>query len=335
MIVLMSATSIVAADNDLPVLSEMTESECIAFVKGCGVELPAWYENERYWGPFVKSVIVDVEANPNIEFGFGYSKLLDLAYEIKTVVIEYYGLSGIANNAKVSSTSNILEDNTVYGTWNNSYKNYNCYAYALGKTTTADPGDFSGHSYTTLPSLSVLANYVADDLEALGYTNVQVSTTRSMTSGYKKVICIRRGSWYDDSNLSMTTDYHVAKCNEAGGWLHKPGYTNPLKFKYAPASSTPWVYESYNGSKYVRDEDVTYSGTIYYISYILPHTCSYEYKYAGSNTHIRTCTLCGATTGAKLGCLYVDNNCSMCGHNKNQADSIPDIPELAMLHSIY
>lgn len=42
-----SATSIL---DSKPLLSEMSETECIAFVKENGIELPPIYNNEEEWG---------------------------------------------------------------------------------------------------------------------------------------------------------------------------------------------------------------------------------------------------------------------------------------------
>ena len=52
-----------AEENIFIRLSEMTEDECIAFVKEKGVIIPAGY-NEQEWGSFIKNAIQIFETNP-------------------------------------------------------------------------------------------------------------------------------------------------------------------------------------------------------------------------------------------------------------------------------
>lgn len=56
-------------------------------------------------------------------------------------------------------------------------------------------------------------------------------------------------------------------------------------------------------------------------SYSETHT--WEYQYCGTNNethqHIKTCTVCGKTSGSAIACSYMigSDNCRVCGHNKN------------------
>lgn len=305
--------------NEVVRLSEMSDEECLLFVEECGVELPSWFESDMDWIPFIRKVISMVEEDPNVVFGFGHTDLLNLAEDIKTAVRSYYGYHAVALLADESST-NILVDNIVYGTWSSTYSNYNCYAYAIGRTTMLDPGDLSGNTYTQIPSTSTLAQYAKEDLEELGYTGVYVSSNMHTTSHHTRVICIRKGTFYDEDNLCMVTDYHVMKCESNGLWYHKPGHTNPLQYKYAP-NREYWYYESFDGTTYRRDESIRYSGEIWYVVYTTPHT--YQYIYRTGDTHIRTCTICGETTGEVQSCVYVNNTCRFCGHYKPTSIIVP------------
>ena len=61
------------------------------------------------------------------------------------------------------------------------------------------------------------------------------------------------------------TDYHFMKYS-SGSWLHKPGNTNPLKYKYTPANSRAWINE-YIYINTPKPPTQYYTDTIYYIIY--------------------------------------------------------------------
>lgn len=78
-----------AANSEQMVLSELTEDECIAFIKEKGVEIPDGFGDESVWGVFIKEVISQVEEKPNTGFLYENSILLDFAEEIQRVVNEF------------------------------------------------------------------------------------------------------------------------------------------------------------------------------------------------------------------------------------------------------
>ncbi len=92
-------------------------------------------------------------------------------------------------------------DSEPIGTWIDAYANQNCYGYVLGKTVKKNPGAYSGHSFSYSLSVSTLANYAIDDLEALGYTAYKTTTKPTSLGNFKKVMCVRKG----------TSDYHFMK----------------------------------------------------------------------------------------------------------------------------
>ncbi len=59
-----SASASSPTESLKPRLSEMTEQECLEFMKERGVILPDIRENESDWGPFVKQTIALVETDP-------------------------------------------------------------------------------------------------------------------------------------------------------------------------------------------------------------------------------------------------------------------------------
>lgn len=310
LMVLMLCMGIMTANaEEMQTLSEMSDVECIAFLHENEVTIPRWHETELEWAPFIKAVILRVEENPNVTFGFGHTDLLDFAEDIKTAVIAHYGFN-VNMRASGSSTTNILEDNWVSGTWSSAYSSYNCYAYAIGETNRLNPGELSGNTSAGTLDAYTLATYAKADLEALGYHGVYISSALHTTSNVEKVICFRTGGWYDDDNLCMTNDYHVMCCDYDGYWYHKPGGTNPLKYKYTPNYKN-WIYEAFDGTTYERNESVRYTSTIWYVIYE-PHI--YKYTYCGNSRHILTCTTCGVTTGSAVSCSMSGNTCRVCGH---------------------
>lgn len=307
-----------ALTSESILLSELSDVECIAFIKDRGVVIPEAYEDEMDSVEFARYVITRVEEDPEAVFSFGYQFLTDFANEIKAVVNDYYQTSQTTGYAYRGSLENILEDNIVVGTWKAEYEDYNCYAYAIGYDTWIHPGqiewmnmgnDYETYMYNLNANIFTIAGWVQDDLESLGYSVDSPTTAMPdvSVSEHNHLICVRKDE-------DTTLDFHLMVLKTDGAWYHKPGDTNPLKYKYTPTSGRVWVLEGYNGAIYSRDEDVTYDSTIYYIKYTTPH--EYEYEPCGSNQHIRTCTICGDTSGSAISCVYSNNVCRICGGSK-------------------
>lgn len=277
-------------------LSEMSEEECVAFLKEKGVEIPGEFDDELAWGAFAKGIIEQVETNPNIAFPFGYSVLLGFANDIKSVVNDYYGMENSTDLIQTRAIAS-LRDNTVYGSWDDDYKNYNCYGYAIGYYDKIDPGSLSNNSISMETSISDIAGSVRADLQALGYTVLTVSATMPTVtvSDHTNLICVRKdvdgvyllvnGSYY------LIKDYHFMKLGQDGYWYHKPGETNPLRYHFTPTNSSVWISEGRNENGLFQYLNWTYDSEIWFIEYTTPHV--WNYVSAGTNQHRRTCTICG------------------------------------------
>ena len=132
-----------------PMLSEMSEMECLEYVKDNGVILPDFHDNESEWGPFVKKIITLVESNPYIDLGISYTVTADLAEAIRRIVNEYYGVGEQNINFALCGEYNVdeptwLEDSAVYGVWDTNFEKYNCYSYSIGIDDKAwDPGFYA------------------------------------------------------------------------------------------------------------------------------------------------------------------------------------------------
>ena len=305
----------VAASNEQVVLSDLSQEECIIFLKEQGVDIPQIFEDETTWGFFAHSIIEQVEENPNIEFPYGSVMMSEFAYQIKDAVIRYYGVDDIAIYADIESPNNIMVDNILYGEWQTEYPEYNCYAYAIGKKEWLEPGvsiwldlgnNKDEYAYNCYANMSTITYWIESDLEYFGNTVNSITTTIPSieVGGHTHLICVRKDAdgvpWYydEDGDLKYFHDYHFMKMGEDGYWYHKPGKTNPLKYLYTPSNEKSWVSEGYNGANgiFFRYESVTYDSEIYFIEYTTPHT--YAYESCGNGQHILTCTICGETTGS-------------------------------------
>ncbi len=191
-----------------------------------------------------------------------------------------------------------LQDSTVYGGWSESYTYYNCYAYALGRTDGfLWPGSFSihssGYSEDQIANISHVAEAVKADLQssALGYACVDMTTTcPSSVSPGQSCICVRIGP----------DDYHFMKLS-GSAWYHKPGGTNPLKYKYLPSTSRNWTNEaSIRGI--THKPNTIYDSEIYYFIYKEAHG-SLVYTWTGNHYH----------SGTEEHCYEYGYRCEDCG----------------------
>lgn len=299
----------------------LTDDECVAYLEGIGVVFPAIFADEAERNSFVRHVIEKVEANPNARFHYGDWYRYQLAQDIKNAVLEYYGFSDVVTYDMVYGTIDILEDNTpIADEWSSTYGNINCYGYAIGYDGWIAPGQvlfyvnggsdpFPSQMYGTVGNM---AEYVCDDLEALGYEDITISTTvlgsLMVATEHNRLICLRR-------ETNTGGDFHFMVLEEDGNWYHKPGFSVPLRYHYTPSNDRTWVREGLDDEGYFRDEDEVYASTIYYILYTIPCT-SKRYVYNNNDTHILICSECEKVHGTVQNCVYVNNVCKTCGHHK-------------------
>ena len=275
-----------------PILSEMSEQECIEFIIKKGVTIPDFFINRPNLGAFVKSSIQAAERNPNVPPAYSWGVSFNFAESIQTAVNEYYGSA--RRSATAARSAYTLKDSWVWtksgvwgdsgGYWNYEWYYYNCYAYAIDITGQLSdyptrkspycPGDFShaGEKYFDeefwgTNSIHDLAMLVKEDLEFLGADNVQVIDTVSypvILQTNQKLICVRMNMDYND--------FHFMKYNKDDNsendkrWYHKPSLTAPLKYKYEPSDYT-WTNEySYKGIE-ANEDPVEYDSDVWYIFY--------------------------------------------------------------------
>lgn len=276
-----------AAASETTMLSDMSENECIDFVKQYNIEIPGDY-SEEIWAPFIKEIIGIVEENPEYEFAFNYTATLEFANAIKAAVNDYYGTSIISNATQsigqytTRTSSYALQDSTLVGAWMPIHSDYNCYVYSIEipEFIYVNPGYWSKQSLDLSMAIGDIAGLAVDDLIALDHERVYsgrtIDTTNLCTN--EKIICVRRGMY----------DYHFMKL-DSDKWYHKPATSAILKYNYIPSVMRTWSNERVLGSGPVEPE-IYYDSEIIYISY---DGHDWEYTNNGDGTHTKSCSICG------------------------------------------
>ena len=238
----------------------------------------------------------------------------EIGKEILDAVNAYYyarpnALETLAYVRQQNTSSGWLVDSSTFCNWETSFLNYNCYAYAVGRTDSAYwPGKFStvhdSSNFDLSVSIATLAGNVASDLRSSTFSQncVTITTTRptSLEPG-EKCICIRKGSG----------DFHFMKMESSSEWRHKPGRSIPLKYKYLPSNDQVWSNEAVIAGSYFEPTQ-TYDSTIYYIIYKSNHVYSHNVwtgnHYHSGNRHYYEyadkCS-CGDTTAV----TWIDKPC--------------------------
>jgi hypothetical protein len=307
-----------------PLLSALSEQELMEYLQEKGVAIPTCFTAED-WAHFAKQIVIEVEKDSETPFFINYSITLEFAESIRKVVNEYYGITitDIAplDSKVLSNSTTDLQDSVPIGAWIDSYEDYNCYAYAIEETAWLDPGFFQ-HAIDLAgnPSLGSyvldtldpyrLAEYVKDDLLNLDHSRVTISSADIFTDNLctnEHVICVRSGS----------IDYHFMQYSN-GNWLHKPSYTQPLRYKYWPTDGRVWTNEAIYKDNYI-EATIEYNSPIVYISYNGHNWNSYTSHNTG--THTRYCSICNDFESEGCDLEYVSagssghyQRCSLCGY---------------------
>jgi len=291
-----------------PLLSQMSEEECVEFVVSNGIEIPEGLRDSEKLGSFIKFIIQSVEKDPTRKFSYSYYPTLQMANNIAALVNEYYEDNGYPlSSASRQSVIALLRYSTPVGSWDNAYEWYNCYAYALGRPVDfIYPGYFSdSQAYDATLSVNEFANLTEDDLYALGYDCVVRSTNYASVGSWDSsftIICLRKDIVYGSE------DFHYMRL-ENGNWYHKPGTSQILKYNYSAPTSGRWSDEfSFEGVNY--SGDVYYTSTIHYFAFRANHT--YVSSYAGDEYH-----------SLNQHYYYMHNVCADCGHSEYTWVSTP------------
>lgn len=216
------------------------------------------------------------------------NKLITLFVFVLVLVIcgNSLKVSGAMNDETYEYNS--LTHSEIYGEWDNAYEEFNCYAFAIDRyeetkfyhnidkkyyvgcfnpNMTTGQIDEESIFDSSVHDLVDLRSLVITDLTNLGYTDISWGTTQfSDLSPDERMICFR---------LSPEGDYHFMKYNnEENSWLHKPEFTQVLRYLGNPATDI-WCNE--NLKKIGVDEDeyiyeywrpsIFYTGTTIFVKY--------------------------------------------------------------------
>lgn len=306
-------------------LSDMSESECLEYIRQSGVMIPDDNANGTTWAGFVKYTIQQVEADPYCVFSYNYSLSNHFAEEIRTVVNNYYGISAVYNIASDSlqrvNTRHALQYSSSLGSWKSEYYNYRCYSYSIGITMNEnDPGKIAG---ITAGNEDILAlsfteqiRRIKADLTALGHHCI--SDTATCPGYYLKNEGFSVIAYRVTANNASQKDYHFMRMDD-DYWSHKPAVSQPLRYNYLPYLGT-WNNERMvNGLVY--EATITYTSEIRYIKYSIP-----ELYYMSNNRHRKYCPGCESYIGTEdctleyvyCGSLDIGDfhhiSCVRCGH---------------------
>ena len=248
----------------------MSEEMLLNTLEANGLSLPEYYAKNREkaerFVAYYTHIFIKKEKRVD-EVSFNYTQSNNLINNLVNVLRQMgFELEeeSVGNSNLATRTS--LQNSTVLGSWSSNYLRYNCYGYAIGKTTKyEDPGYYSGASFDLSMSIIQMANVVIEDLDSLGYNAYKTLTKpTSLPDNYHRVICIRKTLSTDPA----IEDYHFMKMynNSLSTWTHKPADTQPLRWNYSSPNATIWDNECQKGT-IVYGPDREYNSSIYYIVY--------------------------------------------------------------------
>lgn len=299
----------------------------MTFLRTQGVSVPTCFDEEDI-AAFAKRIITKVESDPNAHFAINYWVTLEFAEAIRVAVNEYYERNVSTTELMPTQISALavisLQDSILYGAWSETFSQYNCYAFSIGKTYWLDPGKLAydekqkdnpiapAYELDTLDAYT-LADYAKSDLETQGWTRFIIQNESLVVDDMcsnEFVICVRSGD----------LDYHFMRYYN-GVWLHKPGGTHTLQYKYTPSNDLEWTNEAVIRGEY-REYDLIYDGPIVYIRYNSHDFTSYANHNTG--THTKYCSKCDYFESERCSLRYVSNGtaghyqtCSLCGYRSD------------------
>lgn len=215
-------------------LLNMDKSELLAALEANGLWLPPDFAAHRteLTEPFMYKythMLLEGKAGFNyVSFDYDQSNiafenlvnvLVKMGFSFETRATSVHGITHASNGYS-------LKNSTAIGTWNNSFANYNCCAYAIGKTTWTRIGEPSGKrdQFSISMPISQMADLIIADLDKMGYSAYK--TTGSTPDVCFKIICVRNGS--EDSLLMNQNELFR---------MRKPGISQPLSDYAFPSAA--------------------------------------------------------------------------------------------------
>ena len=241
----------------------LEKGELLEFLQKEGLVLPRYYENhkdvaENFVTDFIP-LILSGRVDTSVR-AFNLQDSNEMLKNLETILVK----QGLLNRTRIKTfavNNYKLKDSTPIGSWSDSYSHYNCYAYSIGRTKWRQPNGYEGSGYDCTKSVSKIADEVLKDLNKFGYWGYKTTTKpASRPDNYFRVICVRKNS--------KDYDYHFMKMHGSSlnSWSHKPGTSQPLKWKYSSPGAKVWTNEliDYTGT---HAPVINYDSEIYYILY--------------------------------------------------------------------
>ena len=263
--------------------ANFTEEDAVSFVEACDIDIPDGLLQNENFPSITLNLILQSYYSPNVPFCFNFNLTQNYAEAIRAAVRSFMNLGAVP--AMASATAGYeLQYNKVLnqdgewdvasgGYYNLNWAYYNCYAFALNRCERSgfyssygqyQPGDMSGSDtfgYDT--TVHDLADLVYDDLWAMGYNDIEISTVLPTIDETQELICVR---------VAYGWDYHFMRYDLAtNAWYHKPGDTAVLKYNYTPSYDLLWYREYSKQYEWIYDPDDVdwgyYDGEIVFITY--------------------------------------------------------------------
>ena len=256
--------------------ANLTEADAVAFVEQNNINIPEEFLQLEDFPDFTKRLILQAYNYPNVAFCFNYDVTQEYAEEIRAAVISYMNLGAVPAIASATSYSllynKVRDENgnwvTSGGYYNEKWRHYNCYAFSINRAEQPSfyntekqyqPGDMSGAGiFDYCNNVGELAEIVRADIEAMGYSNILVSSTIPAVDLSQELICVRILSGFD---------YHFMRYDiDTDAWYHKPDLSSVLKYNYVPSNDLLW-YSEYSNSYGEYPSTFAYDSDIIFIRY--------------------------------------------------------------------
>ena len=168
-----------------------------------------------------------------------------------------------------------LTENTainINGEWSDTgeiyhskWQAYNCYAYAIHFSDADYTAGFMNGEYYARGTATVqeVAQIAKNDLETMGYSNVELHNDIPIIDETQELICVRK-----TTPESRDKDFHYMRYDlNTNSWYHKPGDSAILKYNGVPSDEIDWCNEWVDENGIWFSPDNVYSGKIIYITY--------------------------------------------------------------------
>ena len=256
-------------------------ADSVAFVEQCNIDISDELAEVQGLAEITHKIVLTSFYYPDASFNFNYDELQCYAEDICAAVRAHMDLSTYTPQWRYSLQFNkVMDEHKSWviqgGVYFEKWRNYNCYAFAINRVDVPNfyqkgngfqyqPGDMSGAGSFSPYNVTIqqLAEIVREDLEAMGYTNVSITSTIPTIDATQELICVRMGPW----------DYHFMRYDfETNAWYHKPGDSAVLRYNTSPDDMV-WYTEYSDGTGEYLSPDRTgvniniYNSEIRYITY--------------------------------------------------------------------